>query len=42
MVVFRKALFAISCAAGVLLAIIQYVEMLPGEPTPVSLIVSSR
>jgi hypothetical protein len=38
----RKALFAIACGAGVLLAIIQYVEMLPAEQTPASLIVSSR
>jgi hypothetical protein len=40
--VFRKALFAIGCAAGVFVAIIQYVEMFPAEPTLVSLIVSSR
>jgi hypothetical protein len=42
MVKVRKALFAIACGAGVLLAIVQYVGMLPAEPTPVSLMVSSR
>jgi hypothetical protein len=42
MVKIRKALFVIGCAVGVLLAIIQYLEMLSAEPTPASVIALLR
>jgi hypothetical protein len=42
MVQVRKALFAIGCAAGVLLAIIQYIGMFSEEPMPASVIALAR
>jgi hypothetical protein len=41
MVKVRKVLFALGCAAGALLAVIQYSEMFSGEPTPTSVSNSS-
>jgi hypothetical protein len=38
MVIVRKVLFAIGCAAGVLMAIIQYIGMFSDEPAPASII----
>jgi hypothetical protein len=38
MAIIRKALFAIGCVAGVLLAIIQYIGMFSDEPAPASVI----
>jgi hypothetical protein len=42
MVKVRKVMFALGCAAAVLLAIIQYSEMFSDEPTPASVIAKAR